>query len=106
MLPICIFDNLFYCILLLLFYCLFAFIDMPSSCPINYYKYYLFGSIVKMQKKKQQCSGLSATSIGEFAIDIYIYKYIYIYIFFFQNDHYLIITTIAGIFQQLLKKMV
>ena len=41
---------------------------MPSSCLINYYKYYLFGSIVKMQNKgkKQQCSDLSATSIGEF----------------------------------------
>ena len=24
---------------------------MPSSCPIDYYKYHLFGSIVKMQKK-------------------------------------------------------
>ena len=35
---------------------------MPSSCPIDYYKYHLFGSIVKMQKK----SGLSAISIDEF----------------------------------------
>ena len=25
---------------------------MPSSCPIKYYKYHLFGSIVKMQKKQ------------------------------------------------------
>ena len=45
-----------------------AYIYMPSSCPINYYKYHLFGSTVKMQKKKnkQHCSGLSATSIDEF----------------------------------------
>ena len=58
---------------------------MPSSCPIDYYKYHLFGSIVKM-KKKQQCSGLSATSIDEFvrllnSSKLYIYIYICIIIF-------------------------
>ena len=54
---------------------------MPSSCPIDYYKYHLFGSIVKMQKK-QQCSGLSATSIDAFvrilnSSKLYIYMYYY-----------------------------
>ena len=38
---------------------------MPSSCTIDDYNYHLFGSLVKM-KKKQQWSGLSATSIYEF----------------------------------------
>ena len=52
---------------------------MPSSCPIDYYKYHLFGSIVKMQK-----SGLSATSIDEFvrifnSSKLYIYMYYYFY---------------------------
>ena len=78
---------------------------MPSSCPIDYYKYHLFDSIVKM-KKKQQCSGLSATSIDEFvrllnSSKLYIYIYIYMYYYFyyipfFQNNHYLIIINIAG----------
>ena len=53
---------------------------MPSSCPIDYYKYHLFGSIVKMQKN----SGLSATSIDEFvrifnSSKLYIYMYYYFY---------------------------
>ena len=73
---------------------------MPSSCPIDYYKYHLFGSIVKMQKN----SGLSATSIDEFvrifnSSKLYIYICIIIFILFllfFQNNHYLIIITIAG----------
>ena len=73
---------------------------MPSSCPIDYYKYHLFGSIVKMQKK----SGLSATSIDEFvrifnSSKLYIYMYYYFYFipsFVFHNNHYLIIITIAG----------
>ena len=29
---------------------------MPSSCPIDYYKYHLFGSIVKMQKKNKKAT--------------------------------------------------
>ena len=61
---------------------------MPSSCPIDYYKYHLFGSIVKMQKN----SGLSATSIDEFvrifnSSKLYIYMYYYFYFipsFFFK----------------------
>ena len=74
---------------------------MPSSCPIDYYKYHLFGSIVKMQKK----SGLSATSTDEFvrifnSSKLYIYIYVLLFLFysffFFQNNHYLIIITIAG----------
>ena len=73
---------------------------MPSSCPIDYYKYHLFGSIVKMQKN----SDLSATSIDEFVIifnssKLYIYICIIIFILFllfFQNNLYLIIITIAG----------
>ena len=92
---------------------------MPSSCPIDYYKYHLFGSIVKMQKN----SGLSATSIDEFvrifnSSKLYIYICIIIFILFllfFQNNHYLIIITIAGcgfffvfflifLFQHLLRK--
>ena len=53
---------------------------MPSSCPIDYYKYHLFGSIVRMKKK----SGLSATSIDEFvrifnSSKLYIYMYYYFY---------------------------
>ena len=53
---------------------------MPSSCPIDYYKYHLFGSIVKMKKKV----GLSATSIDEFvrifnSSKLYIYMYYYFY---------------------------
>ena len=63
---------------------------MPSSCPIDYYKYHLFGSIVKMKKKKK--SGLSATSIDEFirifnSSKLYIYMYYYFYFipsFFFK----------------------
>ena len=72
---------------------------MPSSCPIDYYKYHLFGSIVKMQKN----SGLSATSIDEFvrifnSSKLYIYMYYYFYFIpsFFSKNHYLIIITIAG----------
>ena len=72
---------------------------MPSSCPIDYYKYHLFGSIVKMQKK----SGLSATSIDEFVrifnsskLYIYVLLFLFYSFFFFQNNHYLIIITIAG----------
>ena len=38
---------------------------MLSPCPITYYKYYLFGSVVKMPKK-QQYSGLSAASTCDF----------------------------------------
>ena len=73
---------------------------MPSSCPIDYYKYHLFGSIVKMQKK-QQCSGLSATSIDEFvrifnSSKLYICIIIFILFPFSQNNHYFIIITIAG----------
>ena len=61
---------------------------MPSSCPIDYYKYHLFGSIVKMKKKKHQCSGLSATSIDEFvrifnSSKLYICIIIIIFYFFF-----------------------
>ena len=57
---------------------------MPSLCPIDYYKYHLFGSIVKMQKK-QQCSGLSATSIDEFVRIFNSSKlYIYVLLFFFH----------------------
>ena len=51
---------------------------MPSSCPIDYYKYHLFGSIVKMQKK----SGLSATSIDEF-VRIFNSSKLYIYVLLF-----------------------
>ena len=59
---------------------------MPSSCPIDYYKYHLFGSIVKMQKN----SGLSATSIDEFvrifnSSKLYIYIYIYVLLFLFYS---------------------
>ena len=60
----------------------------------------MFGSIVKMQKK-QQCSGLSATSIDKF-VGIFNFSKLYICIIiftlfvFFQNNHYLIIITIAG----------
>ena len=49
---------------------------MPSSCPIDYYKYHLFGSIVKMQKK----SDLSGNSIDEF-VRIFNYSKLYIYIY-------------------------
>ena len=56
---------------------------MPSSCPIDYYKYHLFGSIVKM-KKKQQCSGLSATSLDEF-VRIFNSSKLYIYIILFYS---------------------
>ena len=57
---------------------------MPSSCPIDYYKYHLFGSIVKMKKK----SGLSATSIDEFvrifnSSKLYIYVLLFLFYFFF-----------------------
>ena len=90
---------------------------MPSSCPIDYYKYHLFGSIVKMQKK-QQCTGLSVTSIDKFvrifnSSKLYLCIIIFILLFFFQNNHYIIIITIAGcvffvffifLFQQLLRK--
>ena len=74
---------------------------MPSSCPIDYYKHHLFGSIVKMQKEKQQCSGLSATSKDEFvrifnSSKLYICIIIFILFLFSQNNHYLIIITIAG----------
>ena len=72
---------------------------MPSSCPIDYYKYHLLGSIVKMQKK----SGLSATSIDEFVrifnsskLYIYVLLFLFYSFFFFQNNHYLVIITIAG----------
>ena len=62
---------------------------MTSSCPIDYYKYHLFGSIVKMQKK-QQCSGLSDTLIDEFvrifnSSRLYNYLLLFLlYYFFFK----------------------
>ena len=73
---------------------------MPSSCPIDYYKYHLFGSIVKMQKKATM-PWLKCYFINEFvrifnSSKLYICIIIFILFLFSQNNHYLIIITIAG----------